>query len=131
MFPHYDTLQSADSIPIKAEESREQARLVAGLRRHWSKFPEDSRPMVFSVPMGGSRNPVEGANLKIKGALAGVSDLIILLPRGETIFVEMKAENGVLSKGQQEFLKRTTNLGYSSIVAYSAEDALQQLKEIF
>lgn len=130
MFPTIDKLQDVATIPIKAEESREQARLVACLRKHWSAFKEEVRPVVFSVPNGGSRDVREASTLKVQGLLAGVSDLVLLLPKGEVIFVEMKAEKGRLSTSQTEFLNRINNLGFTGIVAFSAEDALTQLGEI-
>jgi len=130
MFPSPDTLQPAETIPIKAEESREQARLVACLRKHWSTFKEELRPLVFSVPNGGYRDAREAATLKVQGALAGVSDLIILLPKGETIFVEMKSGIGKQSKWQEDFARQIANLGFVYILARSATDALNQLGEL-
>lgn len=53
---------------------------------------------VFAVPNGGSRNIKEAHNLKLQGVKAGVSDLIILLPKGQVYFVELKNPNG---KGRQ------------------------------
>lgn len=57
---------------------------------------------VFAVPNGGSRNLKEAVNLKAQGVLAGVSDLIILLP-GKVYFVELKNPNG---KGRQSPAQR-------------------------
>lgn len=52
---------------------------------------------VFAVPNGGSRNIIEAANLKAQGVMAGVSDLILLLPN-KVYFIELKNPNG---KGRQ------------------------------
>lgn len=57
---------------------------------------------VFSVPNGGSRNLREARNLKMQGVTAGVSDLIILLPK-KIYFVELKNPNG---KGRQSPMQR-------------------------
>ena len=45
---------------------------------------------IFAVPNGGSRHKLEAINLRREGATKGVSDLIIMLPKGRVVFVEMK-----------------------------------------
>lgn len=57
---------------------------------------------VFAVPNGGSRNVIEAANLKAQGVMAGVSDLILLLPK-KVYFIELKNPNG---KGRQSPAQR-------------------------
>lgn len=59
--------------------------------------------LVFAVPNGGNRNLREAARLKAQGVMAGVSDLIILLPNKRVYFVEIKNPNG---KGRQSPLQR-------------------------
>lgn len=58
---------------------------------------------VFAVPNGGSRNIREAKNLKAQGVMAGVSDLILLLPNKKVYFIELKNPNG---KGRQSPLQR-------------------------
>lgn len=58
---------------------------------------------VFAVPNGGSRNVIEAANLKAQGVMAGVSDLILLLPGNKVYFIELKNPNG---KGRQSPAQR-------------------------
>lgn len=58
---------------------------------------------VFAVPNGGSRNIIEAANLKAQGVMAGVSDLIVLLPGKKVYFIELKNPNG---KGRQSPAQR-------------------------
>lgn len=57
---------------------------------------------VFAVPNGGSRNLREAVNLKAQGVMAGVSDLILLIP-GKVYFIEIKNPNG---KGRQSPAQR-------------------------
>ena len=129
-WPDNFELQDPASIPKMAEEAREQARLVAALRCHWSNLTTENRPIVFAVPNGGKRNAAEAANLKVQGALAGVHDLIIWLPGGRSLLVEMKAADGRLSDSQNAIQNHAKALGFASFVAYSAEDALNQLRGI-
>ena len=129
--PDVRALQPLSTIPIKTEEAREQARLVAALRFHWSKIVTlADRPIVYHVPNGGQRDPREAANLKVQGALAGVPDLDIVLPQGRSLKVEMKASDGRLSKSQIELHDHLSALGHPVITAYSAEDALEKLQRI-
>ena len=124
-------LQPASTVPIKKEEAREQARLVAGLRFCWSKiFDESERPIVFHIPNGGQRDAREGANLKTQGVLAGIPDLEIVCPGGRTIRIEMKARDGKVSVAQAVLMSHINQLGHETILAFSAEDALAQLRKL-
>jgi len=129
--PEDSDLQPADTVPIKREEAREQARLVAGLRRQWNLLPDEHRPVVFHIPNGGARDPREAANLKVQGVLAGVPDLCIVLRCGETTWIEMKAKDGKISKLQGDLHASFVALGHDPIVAYSAEEALAALRRRF
>jgi len=128
--PDDSELQDPKTVPIKREEAREQARLVAALRRKWSVIADPAlRPVVFAVPNGGSRDAREAANLKTQGVLAGVPDLGIVLPCGEMCWIEMKANDGKVSLTQVAIHSHFDSLGHEVITAYSAEDALAQLRK--
>lgn len=129
--PRDAELQPASTVPIKKEEAREQARLVAGLRFCWSKIFDDSeRPIVFHIPNGGQRDAREGSNLKTQGVLAGIPDLEIICPRGRTIRIEMKATDGKVSVAQVTLMDHIKQLGHETILAFSAEEALAQLRKL-
>ena len=96
-------------------ESKIQAACVAWFRAAFPGY------LVFSVPNGGSRNAVEAANLKREGAMAGVSDLIVLAERA-VLFVEMKAAKGRQSQHQKEFEQRVTRLGFRYVVCRTLSD---------
>lgn len=129
--PDEADLQPASTVPIKREEAREQARLVAALRRRWNLLPDEYRPVVFHVPNGGGRDAREAANLKVQGVLAGIPDLGIVCPLGEIVWVEMKARDGRISNLQVDLHHHFTALGHEPIVAYSAEEALSALHRRF
>jgi len=128
--PNDSDLQSADSVPIKKPEAREQARLVAGLRRHWSFLHISERPIIAAVPNGGSRDAREAMNMKTQGVLAGMPDLVIICPNRLTLWIEMKAAEGRVSMDQTVIHSQIVGLGHTMIVAYSAEEALAKLREI-
>lgn len=79
----------------------------------WFKnnYQMHGKGLIFSVPNGGSRNPIEAKKLKATGTMAGVSDLIVLLPQ-KTLFIELKTETGVQSAEQKNFELKVANLGF-------------------
>lgn len=73
---------------------------------------------VFAVPNGGSRNLREAVNLKAQGVLAGVSDLILLLPNKKVYFIELKNPNGKgrQSPAQREFEENVRAMGHEYLI---------------
>ena len=78
---------------------------------------------VFAIPNGGRRDAVTGAKLKAEGVTAGAADLIILLPIGNVLFVEVKTAKGRQSPEQKAFQERVESLGFSYVIWRSVEDA--------
>lgn len=83
----------------------------------------------FAVPNGGRRDAKTGAMLKKEGVLAGVSDLIVLLPEGETVFVELKdGTKGRQSDSQVWFEHIVRKLGFTYLLWRKPEDAMAFVK---
>lgn len=78
---------------------------------------------VFAIPNGGRRDAVTGAKLKAEGVTAGVADMIILLPFGNVLFVEVKTAKGRQSPEQKAFQERVESLGFNYVIWRSVEDA--------
>lgn len=72
---------------------------------------------VFAVPNGNRNNPIQGHKYKIMGQLAGVSDLILLLP-GKVYFIELKNPNGKgrQSPAQREFEESVKGYGQDYLI---------------
>lgn len=68
----------------------------------------------FSVPNGQKLKITQAIKAKNEGLTAGVSDLIILLPNGKTVFVEIKNPNGKgrQSDSQKQFEQKVKSLGF-------------------
>ena len=71
--------------------------------------------LVFAVPNGGSRHYREAHNLRLQGVMAGVSDLVVVLPHGKVCFVELKNPNGTgrQSPAQSDFEAKVELLGHT------------------
>jgi hypothetical protein len=85
--------------------------------------------LIFSVPNGGSRNPIEAMKLKKTGTMAGVSDLIIMAPN-RIMFLELKTEKGIQSEVQKNFQNKVEALGFEYLLIRNLkqyEDLMQTL----
>lgn len=86
------------------------------------------------VPMGSSRSKQAGAVLKRMGAKAGVPDYLIFdCPNRPNwgVALEMKRRTGGrVDPLQRAWLAKLEQRGWLPIVAYGAEDAIEQLKSL-
>lgn len=89
----------------------------------WFKnnYQINKKGFIFSIPNGGSRNILEAKTLKATGVVAGVSDLIILMPN-RCIFVELKTETGNQSDKQKDFENVVSDLGFEYYLIRSLEE---------
>ena len=91
-----------------------------------NEYQMHGKGLIFSCPNGGSRNMLEAKKLKQTGAMAGVSDLIVLLP-SKCLFIELKAEKGTQSEVQKIFEERVKNLNFDYFIIRS----LEEFKKLF
>lgn len=80
--------------------------------------------LLFAVPNGGARSAITGARLKREGVVSGVSDLILLVPRGgfHALCIEMKTDMGRQSKEQKEWQRDVEDNGYQYVVCRSVSE---------
>jgi len=100
-------------------ESQIQAQCFQWYHNEYARL---DKGLIFAVPNGGTRNIKEAMVLKSTGVLAGVSDLIVILPNGKLIFVEVKKENGKQSDKQKDFEDRVNKLGFDYWLVYSLNE---------
>lgn len=60
----------------------------------------------FHPPNGGKRAGKSGSLLKAMGMLAGVPDLVFVMPNGQAAFIELKTPTGEVREEQIEFQRR-------------------------
>jgi hypothetical protein len=65
----------------------------------WNHYPL-TRRCLFHVPNGGSRNKIEGMQLKASGVVPGVPDLVLLW-KGRAYGFELKTPTGKVSEAQE------------------------------
>ena len=94
------------------------------------RYPEASR-VFFSVPNGGARNAWTAKNLRDEGALSGVADLILLVPKKgyASLCIEMKKPGGRVSDSQKTFCEAAKAFKNKYVVCYSVEEFKTAVRE--
>ena len=102
---------------MKFDESRIQAACVRWFNY---QYPEH-RGLLFAVPNGGARNAATGRILKAEGVVAGVADLILLVPivGHNALCIEMKTEKGRQQASQKEWQKKVELAGAKYVICRS------------
>jgi hypothetical protein len=78
--------------------------------------------LIYHTPNGGSRHPIEAANMKGLGVIAGVPDLTII-GDGKTFFMEVKSKSGRVQPSQRMFMGKLEKNGIEYAVVRSIDDA--------
>lgn len=116
---------------VSAEFNPLEKAIQRNLVRWFSyQYPKYDR-VFFHVPNGGSRHPVEAANLKGQGVKPGVFDLVLLVARKgyHGLVLELKRKGGRLSEHQKDFGFAATEQGYLAVCHDSLEDGITCLAE--
>lgn len=111
---------------MRNEESKLQQACVRWFR---IQYPAYSRRL-WAVPNGGARNEITGAILKAEGAMRGVPDLFLSLPRGgySGCFFEMKTAKGKVSDHQKAFMAEHEK-DYKCVVCRSLDDFMREVTQ--
>ena len=106
-------------------ESQLQKSCVMWFRVQYPRL----RPLLFAVPNGGARSAITGAILKSEGVLAGVTDLLLLVPNKNYhgLCIEMKTAKGRQSTTQKQWERAVTLQGYKYIVCRSFTDFVKEI----
>lgn len=92
------------------------------------QYPKISK-LLFAVPNDRKQSVIQGARYKASGLRSGVSDLILLIPKGKyhALCIELKSEKGKLSDNQKEWLILAEMQGNYCIVCYSFDEFVLQI----
>jgi hypothetical protein len=113
----------------KKARVRPEARLQESVCQYLALQERCGRLLWFAVPNGGSRNLLEAVNLKRQGLRAGVPDLCIIPKIGPVMFIELKSEEGTLSRLQSLWLQNLVEYGCPVRVCRSLDEVQQFLYE--
>lgn len=113
-----------------ATEAQEQTALFRWAAMAKGRYPE--LELMYAVPNGGSRNPIEGRHLKEQGVRAGVPDICLPVPAMSytALYIEMKrTKGGRLSNEQRWYLAMLQKYGAKAIVCEGWEQARLAIME--
>lgn len=118
--------------PVRKPPSDEEHRLQCACVRWFRlKYPQLASRL-FAVPNGGRRDSITGARLKEEGVLAGVADLILLVPNADyhALLIEMKTPKGRQSESQKEWQRAVAgNDDYLYVVCRSLEEFIKIIND--
>ena len=105
---------------MKQNESKLQQSCVSWFRSQYPHY----RKILFAVPNGGLRSVITAARMKAEGVVAGVSDLLLLIPRGEYhgMAIEMKSGKNDLTESQQDFKQAVQKHGYRHVTCRTFDE---------
>ena len=101
-------------------ESQIQKGFVRWFRGRYTEI----EPLFFAVSNGGIRNAWTAKIMKDEGVRAGVSDLILLIPKHgyAGLLIETKKPDGNQSESQKEFERLATKFKYLYVIVRNQED---------
>ena len=108
------------------EEHRIQCACVKWFNLQYPEY----RGLLFAVPNGGARSKATAGKLKAEGVVAGVADLILLVPSGafHGLCIEMKTPKGRQSDVQVEWMHLVWEMGYDYALCRSLEEFIEDVR---
>ena len=80
--------------------------------------------LLFAVPNGGFRSKRTAVKIREEGGVAGVADLILMIPSGTycALCIEMKVGKNKQSERQKDWERKVVSMGYGYRVIRTFED---------
>lgn len=128
----FDEFRRQWSNSVRKPPSDEEHRIQVSCVRWFRMAHPQLAYRLFAVPNGGRRDGVTGARLKAEGVLAGVADLILLVPNAgyHALLIEMKTPKGRQSESQKAWQQEVCAEGeYKYVVCRSLEEFVREVEE--
>lgn len=128
----FDEFRRQWSNSVRKPPSDEEHRIQVSCVRWFRMAHPQLAYRLFAVPNGGRRDGVTGARLKEEGVLAGVADLILLVPNSDyhALLIEMKKPKGRQSESQKAWQRAVAGNGdYLYVVCRSLEEFIKEVEE--
>ncbi len=109
-------------------EAQHQANIINWALLHREEHPELA--LLYHIPNGGSRDPVEARHLKDQGVKRGVPDLCLPVPRGHYhgLYMELKTETSRATAEQEWWGERLCAQGYAWRICHGWQEAVTILE---
>ena len=108
-------------------ESRIQSDIVRWYNNTFCLTHHSPRGLIISIPNGGLRSEITANRSKAIGEYAGASDLIVI-HKGQVMFIEVKREKGVQSPKQKLFQQHVIATGHPYHIIRSLDDFKKLIK---
>ena len=123
--------------------NQEEHNIQAACVRWFGYAHPELRGLLFAVPNGGARSKATAGMLKAEGVVAGVSDLILLVPRRRAkitennaasieikhaLCIEMKKNGGYQSPEQKIWQRLVEEHGYKYAVCRSLDEFIDTVE---
>lgn len=112
---------------MRHEESQTQRACVKWFRLVYPKLAR----LLFAVPNGGKRGIREAAIMKAEGVVAGVADLLLLIPSKEyhALAIEMKTDKGKQNENQKLWQEDFEKSGGKYVISRSFDDFRKHIED--
>lgn len=86
--------------------------------------------LLYHIPNGGKRDPIEARHLKAQGVKKGVPDLHLPVARGNYhgLYIELKTEKGKATPEQKWWLNELSAQGYFCSICKGYQEAIKCLE---
>ena len=99
----------------------------------WAAYSRPKDPelaLLYHVPNGGGRNPIEAAHLKAQGVKPGVPDICLPVPVGRyaALYIELKRKKGGrVSDEQRGWIEALNRAGNRAVVCRGWDEAREEI----
>ena len=107
-----------------------EAKIQADIVKFLLPYRKAGKLDFFSVPNEAAANPIRQGQLIAMGLRPGVSDLVLMLPGGRVIFVEVKNESGIQSPAQIAFEQKCHELGFEYVLVRSVDEVRRIIETV-
>lgn len=110
-------------------EAEEQTALFRWAAYNRVKYPE--LDLMFHIPNGGSRNPIEARHLKEQGVKPGVPDICLPVPniKHTALYIELKRrKGGRVSEDQRGWIAALNRVGCRAVVCHGWDEAREEIE---
>lgn len=128
----FDEFRKRFNSSVRKPPSDEEHRIQVSCVRWFRMAHPQLAARLFAVPNGGRRDGITGARLKEEGVLAGVADLVLLVPNAKyhALLIEMKTPKGRQSDSQRAWQRAVAgNEDYLYVVCRSLEEFMKIIEE--